>query len=139
MQPLTIACYVFQRMPGGMTIVEDSAPSLFMLVLLYDPCLERNTTCNELTEQSRVRKVSQGIYMRFKLSEQLGIEYDTILYHFCPSLRTLTRRQCQQGSGISQYQARLIKSADQVLAPRMVNACLTSNGRIHLGQQGRRH
>src|SRR6266566_767234 len=112
-------------MPHGMPVVEDRTAPLFALVFLYNGHLQSNTTCNELAEQGSrgMSKVSQGIRMRLKLSEQFSIKYDTILYYFCPPLRTLTYGQRQQRGGIGQYQPRLVKCADQVLASRMVNAC----------------
>src|SRR6266849_3143578 len=128
-------------MPHGMAVVEDRTTSLFALVFFYNGHLQSNTTCNELAEQASLgmSKVSQGMRMRLKLCEQFSIEYDTILYYFCPPLRTLTYGQGEQRSGIGQYQPRLVKRADQVLAPGMVDACFAPDGGINLGQQGCRH
>src|SRR5438876_528202 len=83
-----------------------------------------------------MRKRSQRIRIRLQLSKQFSIEYDTILYDFCPSLSSFPLRQGQQEGRIGQNETWRVERADQILPLRMVHARLSTNRRINLGQQG---
>jgi hypothetical protein len=72
---------------------------------------------------------------RFKFKEQVGITENSIFDHFGHPRSEFSNREGVQGCWIDQDQMRLMKSADQIFAARVIHPCLPSNGGIHHCQQ----
>src|SRR5579885_3920487 len=104
-----------------MPIIENDSQSLLALILLDHFHFQFDTTGNDLAKQlSRTRhRRLQGLLMRLKQAKQLGVEYDTILYDFCPSLCVFSRRKRQEQGRVHQHQTRMVKGPNEILPLRM--------------------
>ncbi len=73
--------------------------------------------------------------MRFAPAEESSIADQSGLDDFGIARPEFPRRQRGQGERIGQHHARLVKSAEQVLAEGGVDACFAADAGIDLGQE----
>ncbi len=72
----------------------------------------------------------------FELVEEGCIEDDTILDHLGEAAAQLAFRQRVEGFGVDPDAHRLVKGADDVLGPGMVDSDLAAHRAVNLGEQG---
>ena len=121
----------------GVAEVEHGAQARLLLVALHDPGLVLDGAGDQLLGHGagRERRARQQPH-----AAQHGAPGEqAVLGDLGGAAAELARRQRVERAQVRQHQARLVERADVVLAGAEVHGDLAADGRVHLGEQRRRH
>ena len=138
MQPFAVAGAELDRVAEGMTEVEQRTPAPLALVARDDPGLQLTGPADRGVQRRGI-PLHQRVGVLLDPGEELRVGDQAVLHHFGEPRRQLAVGQGLQRVGIRDHAQRLVEGAHEVLATRVIDARLAADGRIHLGEQGRRH
>ena len=135
---IAVAGLDLQRVAERVAQVKQGPPPRFPLVVGDD---------GGLGGAAREHGMAAGVGVAVQQAPAVGLQpgeegrviQNAVLDHLGVAGPKLPRRQGVQRRDVGEHQARLVKSADQVLAVGRVDAGLPAHGAVHLGEQGRRH
>jgi hypothetical protein len=136
-QPLAITDTGLDRMAKGMAEVEQGALTRFALIGDDHLGLVATRTTHRLGKRRSGWRDSSRSRLGSEPFEERQIPDQAVLDDFRQPGPQFPVRQRIQRVRIGQHEARLVESADHVLAQRVVDGGLASDRGVHLRQQGR--
>ena len=142
-QPGAIATEGFHGMAEGVAVVEDRPQAALLFVCGHHTGLGGSGALQQSLEQVGPHRLPggqpttrMGTDRRFEILKQLRVADHPVLDHLRHAGAEFPLRQRGEGGGVDQHQPRLVEGADQVLAARVVDAGLATDGGVHHRQQG---
>jgi len=126
------------RVPERVPEIQQRALALFALIAPNDARLDLAGARDRVRKRLLIQ-CQQRRQLAHRALEVIVIGQKAMLEHFRQPCRQLARRQAAQHRRVGHDHRRLVKSADQVLAGRMVDAGLAADRGIDLRQQRGRH
>ena len=121
-----------------MAEIENGAARLFALVAGNDLCLDLAGTANGVDEGVWLAG-DEIVHAPLEPSEEARVGDHTVLDHLGKAGAELAFGQRAQHTHVRHHGAGLVERADEVLAGGVIHGSLAAHGRVHLGQQRRRH
>ncbi len=118
--------------------VQYSAQPRLPLVLFDDIAFDAAAIRDHGRQDARLTR-KQPRHLRTHLIEERPVGDDAVLDDFVQARPELATRQRRQESRIDDHRGGLVVGADQVLPRGVVDADLSADCAVHLGQQRRRH
>jgi hypothetical protein len=121
---------VTERVPE----VQEHAQPRLPLVLRHHAGLDRAVALED-RQQPLELAAEQPLALALERLEQPRIADRRVLHHLRQPGAALAQWECRERCGVDPDQTRLMKGADQVLAPRHVDAGLPAHAGVHHRQQ----
>ena len=125
---------LLERVRNGVTEVENAAEPALLLVLADDVGFNLAGAGDDVFERVIVERENL-IGVSFEITKKIGVRYHAVFDDFPESRGNLARRQCLQKIEVGKDGARLIESADEIFAERVINGDLASDGGVDLSEQ----
>ena len=138
MQPLPVGGGGLDRVPERVTKIEQRPLVGLALVAADDRSLDLARAADDVGERGGIA-LEQALQVRLEPGKKRRIADQSVLDHLGEPRAQLARRQAAERTRCRDYQHRLVKRADQVLAAGVIDAGLATDCRVHLREQCRRH